>query len=328
MAIDLHAHYVPAALAHRLRERTSIPRIEAATGGGERIVMPVGSLAFSEVYVDPVARLAFMERAGVTRQVLSLPGLFGIDSLPVDQAAPLTRLFNDELAALCRLHPQHFSGLAALPLADMALAVAELRRTRLELGLIGAILPIDAFLSVDDAQKMHPLFDAGESMGVHFFIHPGRRAGAEPPVADSAGDNEMARRALAVQAGVGEAMVTLLLSDFLEPYRNVSVQVANLGGTFPAVVERMDHTARLRTPDAVLPSTRAQRVWVDCASLGPRAIEQAVAIFGAGKVVVGTDCPIFDTGYTLASIREARLSEAERDLILDRNAQALLARFC
>ena len=327
MTIDLHAHYVPAALAHRLRDRTSIPRIEAAAGGGERLVMPVGSLAFSAVYGDPVARLAFMGRAGVARQVLSLPGLFGIDSLPALQAAPLTRLFNDDLAGLCRQHPQHFSGLASLPLADMALAVAELRRARLELGLIGAILPIDAFLSLAEAQKMQPLFDAGEALGVHFFIHPGRRTGAEPPV-DRAPDHEMARRALAVQAGVGEAMVTLLLSDFLEPYRKVSVQVANLGGTFPAVVERMDHTARLRTPGAVLPSSRARRVLVDCASLGPRAIEQAVAVFGADRVVVGTDCPIFDTGYTLASIHEARLSEAERDLILDRNAKALLARFC
>ncbi len=71
---------------------------------------------------------------------------------------------------------------------------------------------------------------------------------------------------------------------------------------------------------------RARRVWVDCASLGRRAIEQAVAVYGADRVVLGTDCPIFDTDRTLAGIRDASLSEAERELVLTRNAAALLER--
>lgn len=324
MAIDLHAHYVPPALAARLRERAAAPRIEA-TGSGERLVMPVGTLAFSPSFVDPALRIVSMAETGIARQLLSLPGLFGIDSLPARESAPLLRLFNDDCAALCRRFPQRFAGLAALPLADMPAAVAELRRARTDLGLLGAILPIDAFVSLREAQKMQPLFDAGNALGAHFFIHPGRRAGAGAPP-PPASDNDMARRALTVQAEVGEAMVTLLLSDFLEPYRNVRVQVANLGGTFAATVERMDHMVLQRTPGAALPSSRARRVWVDCASLGPRAIEQAVAVYGADRVLLGTDCPIFDTAHTLAGIREARLSEAERELVLTANAAALLER--
>jgi predicted TIM-barrel fold metal-dependent hydrolase len=285
MATDLHAYYLPPALVAQLRLRQLAPRIEAA-GASERLVMPIGTLAFSKQYVDPALRLALMDRAGVKRQMLSLPGLFGVDSLPVHEAAPLVRLFNDDCAALCRLHPTRFVGLAALPMADMAAAVAELQRARRELGLAGAILPIDSFTSVQEAQKLQPLFEAGDALGAHFFIHPGRTPHAGPPPV-STRDHEMARRALAVQADVGEAMVTLLLSDFLDPYRNVTVQVANLGGTFPAVVERMDHTAQVRTPGAVLPSSRARRVWVDCASLGRRAIEQAVAVYGADRIVLG-----------------------------------------
>ena len=324
MAIDLHAHYLPSALVERLRGRKQVPRIEA-NGAGERLVMPIGTLSFSACYVDPSLRISLMDRAGVTHQLLSLPGLFGVDSLPAYEAAPLVRLFNDDCAALCRRYPKYFSGLAALPLADMAAAVAELHRARRQLGLVGAILPIGAFASLQEAQKLEPLFEAGDTLGAHFFIHPGRTPQAGPPSVVNL-DHEIARRALAVQADVGEAMVTLLLSNFLDPYRNVSVQVANLGGTFPAVVERMDHMVQLRTPDAFLPSSRTRRVWVDCASLGQRAIEQAVVVYGADRVVLGTDCPIFDTDRTLAGIREARLSEAERELILMRNAAALLER--
>ena len=326
MAIDFHAHWVPAALANELRARSGkMPRIETVAGGGERLVMPIGTLGFNEHYVDPGLRLAFMDQCGIERQLLSLPGLFGVDSLPLAEAAPLVRLFNDATAELCRAHPERFTGLAALPLADMDAAIAELQRGRQQLGLIGAILPVDAFLSEALAAQLAPLFAVGNALGAHFFVHPGRRpdGGALPPPVP---DHDLARRALAVQHDVGEAMVTLLLSDFLDAYPHVSVHVANLGGTFPAVVERMDHMVSLRDPTRELPSARARRVWVDCSSLGARALEQAVGVFGADRVVLGTDCPIFDTARTLTAIRDARMSAAEREQVLTGNARALLAR--
>ena len=325
MGIDLHAHWVPPAVARELRAREgAVPRIEPVAGGGERLVMPIGSLAFDAHYVDPAQRLAFMDRIGIQRQMLSLPGLFGIDSLPLAEAAPLVRLFNDATAELCRAHPRRFSAVAALPLADMDAAVAELQRARRDLGFAGAILPVDAFLSEALAARMAPLFAAGNALGAHFFVHPGRRTdgGAPPPVPD----HDLARRALAVQHEVGEAMVTLLLSDFLDSYPQTTVQVANLGGTFPAVVERMDHMVSLRDPARELPSARARRVWVDCSSLGARALRQAVDVFGADRVVLGTDCPIFDTARTLVAVRDAGLGAAEREQVLTGNAQALLAR--
>jgi predicted TIM-barrel fold metal-dependent hydrolase len=67
-------------------------------------------------------------------------------------------------------------------------------------------------------------------------------------------------------------------------------------------------------------------VWVDCASLGPQALEQAVAVFGADRVVLGTDCPIFETDRTLAGIQRSRLSSADQAMVLHGNAAALLAR--
>jgi predicted TIM-barrel fold metal-dependent hydrolase len=326
MAIDLHAHWVPQTLADALRRRGgAVPRIEPAGEGGERLVMPIGTLAFHEQYVEPRLRLDFMDRHGIERQVLSLPGLFGIDSLAADEATPLVRLFNEASAELCGAHPGRFSALAALPLADMAAAVAELRRARQQPGCVGAILPVDSFLSQAQAAHMAPLFDAAASLGAHFFVHPGRGPG-RGPLPPAPPDHDLARRALAVQHEVGQAMVTLLLSDFLDGWPGVTVQVANLGGTFPAVVERMDHMMRLRNPSGTLPSSRARRVWVDCSSLGARSLEQAVGVFGADRVVFGTDCPIFDTGATLAAIRDARLSGKEREQILAVNARELLAR--
>ena len=100
----------------------------------------------------------------------------------------------------------------------------------------------------------------------------------------------------------------------------------SLGGTFPAVLERMDNMPQLRDPSRALPSSRARRVWVDCSSLGTQAIQQAAAVFGADRVVLGTDFPIFNGDRTLTSIRQSRLSDVDKESIIHDNAASLLSR--
>jgi predicted TIM-barrel fold metal-dependent hydrolase len=330
MTIDMHVHYFPEALVEAMRRRDSAPCIQVTAEGEERRLLPAGNtLPYRATEdTDMEARLAFMDKMSVQRQVLSLGLLFGVHCLPLEEGAPLARIFNDDLSSLCQRYPEQFSGIALLPLADMATATDELSRARSDLGLIGAILPANAFTDLAQAQKVRPLFDAAQRLGAHLFIHPGLRPDEFPPRNTSGkprfDDNALPRLALQVQANLASAMVTLLFSDFLDPYPNVTVQVANLGGTLPMVIERMDHAAKLRTPDDPLPSSRTDRIYVDCASLGPNAIETAVAVYGANRVVLGTDCPIFRTDWTIDAIRGTRLGSEDRELILSGNAQALL----
>ena len=329
MSVDMHAHYLPFELAERLRQRDVAPCLVTLENGSEQLRMPIGTLAFNAGYTDITQRLSFMDQSGIQRQLLSLPGLFGIDSLPYGEAAPLTRIFNDDVAGVCRHHPTRFAGLAALPLADMQAAVTELRHARESLGLLGAVLPVNAFLTTKQLEALRPLFEAGNELGAHFFIHPGPRpdevAAASAPRQETY-DYGMARRALAVQAEVGEAMATLMLSTFLDAYPNITVQIANLGGTFPAVIERIVHMTRLRAPEAELPSARKPGVYVDCASLGPAALTLAAHVYGADRIVLGTDCPIFDTIETLAAVRDAQLTADQREAICSGNAAAILSR--
>ncbi len=331
MTIDLHTHYVSPALANALRKRTVPPLIETLADGSERFHLPVGFLQFGPEYIDMDARIAFMDGLGIKKQMLSFPGLFGVDSLAINEAEPLLIPFNDDLAALCKKHSDRFCGLAALPFADMDRAVAEYIRARTKLGLIGAILPNNAFLSIAEAEKFKPIFKAAQEYGGHLFIHPGRRPdqvpadpGKAPPFPFP--DTVLHRQALSVQHDVANCMATLLFSDILDAYPDVSIHVANLGGTLPMVVERMDHVISLRTDGEPLPSSRLRRVHVDCSSLGPRSIEIAVAMYGADRIVFGTDCPIFRTDWSLEAVRAAKLSELEREQILYRNAEALLAK--
>tara|TARA_B100000214_G_scaffold339517_1_gene285355 strand:- start:50 stop:919 length:870 start_codon:yes stop_codon:yes gene_type:complete len=282
----------------------------------------------SDAYYDMNARLSYMDMLGVNRQILSFPGLFGVDSLPIGDCADLLAGFNDHVAGIAGARPTRFSGLAALPLADMDEAVREYRRARLDLGLVGAILPVNLLVSVDHAASLAPVFAAAQELGGHLFVHPGRRADEVPPAGTAQKpspyvDNISARLALAVQDRCAAAMVTLVFSDFLEAYPDVSLHVANLGGTLPMVVERMDQVTLTRTPGDSAPSSFLRRVHVDCSSLGPRAIEIAAAFYGADKILFGSDCPIFMTDWSLDAVANTRLCDADKHAIREGNAARL-----
>ncbi len=329
MPVDVHTHYLPDALVQALREREQAPRI-VAVEGEERLIMPAGHLVFSRDYVDMDKRLSFMDEVGVDAQLLSLAGLFGIDSLPAAEAAPLCRLFNDDAATLMKSHPKRFGCVAALPFADMEAVLAEYRRAWTELGLIGAILPMNYFDSLESAQALRPLFDLADDLGGHLFLHPGPRPDQRRDLAGEMApahkDNLLERAALDVQHRVAQAMVTLLMTDFLDGYANLTLHAANLGGTLPAVVERMDHMTIVRAPNAPLPSSRLKRVMIDCSSLGTETIEFAAKFFGPEHIMLGTDCPIFRTDRTMAAIQATDLSAADKESMLHGNAARMLSK--
>jgi predicted TIM-barrel fold metal-dependent hydrolase len=108
----------------------------------------------------------------------------------------------------------------------------------------------------------------------------------------------------------------------------VTVVVHNLGGNIPYEVERMDHRSLLDTPEEELPSSRFRRakVYVDCNSFGPRAIEAAVSLYGAERIVCGTDGSEFGCDWTRKALADAQIGEEAREQILHRNAAAMVAR--
>lgn len=328
MAIDFHAHFIAPKLMEMLEARQNDPRITHGTSGS-LYHMPVSTLPYASAYYDMEERIEYLDHVGMETQVLSLPGLLGIDYLPIDQSLPMIKVSNDHLAAQSDKYKGRIVALAALPLADVSAMLDELKRCVEEFGFLGAILPNNSFLSLEYANALKPLFDYANEKKLHFFVHPGWRAD-EYPVYDTRPNDPdellIARGALGVQHSISLAMITLLYTDFLDQYPNMTVHMANLGGTFPMVVERMHHTVEARFPDANMPPSRKNNLYVDTSSLGPRAIELAVEIYGIDKIVVGTDTPIFSAQTGLRAIQDTRLSVDEKEQILRTNALRLLSR--
>src|SRR6202140_1308118 len=329
--IDMHAHWRPAEVADALRARTREPRILRNQDGVEVLKAGrMGEAPIAEAFDDVDFHLGRMDRQGVEVSVLSLLGSFcWIEAQPLDVSGPLCRRVNDRLSAICEEHPGRFAAYAALPLVVIAAAAAELDRALGLPGMIGAQIPGNPFLTRDDAEAMRPLMEVANRHRAVLFIHHGPRPGdAFPKVA---GDTDKARRRngpLDMQASLSSVMVTLSLTDYLADYPDVAIQVHNLGGNIPYEVERMDHRSLLDTPEEELPSSRVRKakVYVDCNSFGPRAIEAAVGLYGAERIVCGTDGTEFGCDWTRKALAEAQIAEEAREQILHRNAAAMLPR--
>jgi predicted TIM-barrel fold metal-dependent hydrolase len=328
--IDVHAHWRPAELIDAMRARTKEPRIMRNQDGVEVVKSRIGEEPVSTAFDDVEFHLARMDRQGVSTSVLSLLGAYcWIESQPVEVSLPLCRMVNDALSGLCQKNQGRFNAFAALPLVDMSAAAAELERALALPGVVGAQVPGNGFLTKKDAENMRPLLEVANRHRAIVFIHHGPLPGDTFPKV--AGDTDNARRrngTLDMQASLSSVMVTLCLTDYLAPYTDATVVVHNLGGNIPYEIERMDHRSLLDSVKEELPSARFRRakVFVDCNSFGPGAIEAAVRLYGAERIVCGTDGTEFGCEWTSKALADAQIGEDARAKILHQNAAALMSR--
>jgi predicted TIM-barrel fold metal-dependent hydrolase len=328
--IDMHAHWRPAEAADALRARTREPRILRNQAGVEVLATRMGEQELAEAFDEVDFHLARMDRQDVETSVLSVLGSFcWIESQPLEISGPLCRAVNDRFSEICQKHPGRFAAFAALPLVDMNAAAAELERALDLPGVVGAQLPGNYFLTRKDAETVRPLFAVANHRHATLFIHHGPRPGDQFPKVG--GDTDNARRrngTLDMQASLSSVMVTLCLTDVLADYPDATVVVHNLGGNIPYEIERMDHRCLLDTPNEELPSSRFRKakVYVDCNSFGPHSIEAAVRLYGAERIVCGTDGTEFGCDWTRKALDEADIGDEARQQILHGNAAALLAR--
>ena len=328
--IDMHAHWKPAEVADALRARDREPRVLVRPDGVEVLKTRMGEEPLAEAFDDVDFHIQRMDRQGVSVSVLSLLGSFcWIEAQPLAVSGPLCRQVNDRLSAICAENPGRFAAFAALPLTDIDAAAAELERAMALPGMMGAQLPGNLFLTRADAEAARPLLAVAHRLKAVLFIHHGPRPGDSFPKVGGETDNARRRNGtLDMQASLSSVMVTLCLTDLLAEYPDATVVVHNLGGNIPYEVERMDHRCLLDTPREELPSARFRkaRVFVDCNSFGPRAIEAAVAVYGADRIVCGTDGSAFGVDWTRNALEEARIGADEREMILVGNAAGMLGR--
>lgn len=331
MTIDMHAHWSPQELLEAFRARTTPPHVVTGDDGVEVLVSRRGRQPLTGMFAfdDLDRRLAEMDRQGITTGVLSLFGPHQwIERLPVEESLPLVRLFNDGVSKICAEHEGRFAAYASLPQADMDAAVAEFDRAMALPGIIGAIVPGNAFRTYEDAQGYRPILAAANRHRAVLFVHWGPRPGDEWPRVTPSTDNFIRRLGVQdMQANLSSCTITLTMTDLLDAYPDANIHIHNFGGNIPFELERMDHRNYIDSPEEPLPSTRLRRpnLWYDCNSFGPKAIEMGVAAYGADRILFATDGTEFGCEWSAKAIAETSLSPEEQRRILHENAAALLS---
>ncbi|MGI4835889.1 MAG: amidohydrolase family protein [Janthinobacterium lividum] len=242
-------------------------------------------------------RLALMDAAGVTVQVLSVSGP-GAQLLPPDEGPAFARAYNDQLAAAIARHPGRFRGFAHLPLTNPAAAAAELARTVREHRFVGALLMgTTEGLFLDDA-RFTPLLAEAEALGVPLYLHPG-----VPPAPVRSVYYER------LPAGLGERLsmagfgwhaetavhvLRLILSGTLETYPRLKLLIGHMGEMLPVMMARIDNTmpqAATKLPRTVAQTLRDQ-VYITTSGIFTRPpLAAALATFGLANILFSIDYP-------------------------------------
>lgn len=325
MLIDTHTHFLTEGMLAALRDRKDPPYVERVQNGVEILRSRETSFTFTAEHFDPDTRIAYMNRIGLDAQVLSFPAGRGLDILPGIDGVDLVRRYNDDLAAYCRSHAGRFAGIGGLPYADIREAARELRRLRSELGLAGAVVPAGYFRSEAGVADLAPVLEAAEDVGALLMIHPSPRVGDSP--APRFADNTMHRvSTVELFSSLAHVMVTLLCSAQLDGMRNLTLHVIDLGGSALMLYERMHQMEAVRLSAPTMRMDRMERIVFDTSSLGAHALEHAVSVYGAKRIMLGTDYPYFPNVDSVVALARAQISESDRAQISSGTICALLDR--
>ena len=291
-AIDVHTHVVPQEFPRYLGTAIDVPWPSMAPAHAcHRHVMVSGKVyrTVSHQCWDCTVRQQDMQRLGIGRQVLSpMPELLSY-WFPAQDGAAICRFLNETIASMVSEAPSAFVGLAAVPLQDVSLAIAELDHAVHTLGLRGVEIAGNINEDVIGHPKFLPFFEAAVAWGAAVFVHPLRPAGLNRLVGPPA-----LEQAVAFPGETGLAAASMITGGTLAKLPGLRIAYSHGGGSFQALLPRMQH-AWSQLPGLreqfIEPATAARSMYYDDLVYDAATIRRLVDVFGATQVMVGTDYP-------------------------------------
>ncbi len=323
MIVDVHSHVFPERFLAALDRAGAPYGAKVETRGTERIVWssPRQRSVIGPVFWDVAERLAALDRWGITTQALSLspPMLYWA---PADVGRELAAVFNDEVAAISRAHPDRFLAFATLPLQDVASAVAEAERAA-RAGCRALYVGTNVNGLYLDDPSFAPLWECAVRHRLPVFTHP----------LNNAGEKRMSEWHLGNSIGnPGEtalAAARLVMAGVLDRLPDLDLVLAHGAGSLAFLLGRLDHSYAVRDEvKSVLrrpPSAYLRRFYADTITHSDGALAFLIGAAGPDRLLLGTDLP-----YDMADADPARrlrrlaLPPADTAAIESANAARLL----
>lgn len=299
-AIDVHAHYLPAAYRRALTE-----------AGIER---PDGFPYVPEW--DAATAAATMDELGVATALTSISSP-GVDlGAPVDTVR-LARAVNEEGAEAARAHPGRLRLVASLPLPDVGAALAEAAYAFDVLGADGVVLLTNYRGLYLGDPAFEPVMDELDRRGALAILHP-----TSPPGADQVSLGRP-RPMIEFPFDTTRAVSNLILGGSLARHPAIRVVVPHVGAALPALADRMQGfmNAFARGGEPVDVRGALRRLWFDVAGDPlPGALPALIDMVGPDRVLYGSDLPFAPA----AAAARTAAALGEHHELMRRNALALL----
>jgi 6-methylsalicylate decarboxylase len=331
---DVHAHYNPPEYFAEL------DRIGAI--GDLTILRALGHLWLPSARADtarPAARaegtgaaaldrrLAAMDAAGVDKQWISI-GAVQPYVRDADDATALAGMLNDAYREVVDVAAGRLGAFGTLPLPHVDRSVSAVAHVMDDLGFDGVALGASAQGVPIDDERFAPVWHALDERRAIVYLHPGASIVGVP----GAVDFHLAPDFVS-PAETAICLARLICAGVVERFPRVRIVAAALGGSVPFLARRFDHGLAQDAPEvlerlggSVLPWFR--RFWYDTSvTEEPGALRDAVALFGADRIVLGSDYARPGASMIAAVDFVARspyLDEEQKRLILDVTATSSL----
>jgi aminocarboxymuconate-semialdehyde decarboxylase len=325
LRIDFHSHYYPPRYLKELESlKEGLIRIENDESGQRQIIMWNTRIPIKREMWDLETQLSDMNKYGLDMKVLS-PANPWDALLEPEREASIIRIINEEIAWAVKKYPEKFIGLATLPYRNVEMALDEMDKAIINLGLKGLIMGTNIGGKSIDAPEFWPIYEKAERLDVPILVHPFMPRWLEGML------EYQLIPLMALPFETTLAIARLTLAGILEKYPNLKFVAAHLGGTLPYLLGRIDR-GYMMYPECKVnitkpPSEYLKGIYLDTVSLHSPSLLCAYSYWGAEKLLFGTDYPYeWGTFEVIKSIQELELSREEDKKILGENANKLLFR--
>ncbi len=269
-------------------------------------------------------RLDDFEDMGLALQAISpMPELLSYWMAAPD-AAQLLRYLNEQIGSMVAESSGRLAGLGAVPLQDLDLALAELRRLMETPGFAGVEIGSNVNGAPIGDLRFDAFFEACESLGAAVFVHALRPTGMDrlvgpPPL----------QQVLAYPSDVGLAAASVLTTNLIERRPSLRIAFSHGGGTLAMLLPRLEQACTvfpaLKEGIVNSPTAQARKLFYDTLVFDAPTLQHLVAKFGASQLMVGTDYPFnFHDPAPVVRIGQADFDDATKQMLLHLNAKRFL----
>ena len=323
LKIDTHSHIIP----------KHLPRFTEKFGYGDFIYldhhragsanMMKGNVFFREIQAncwDPVLRIdEYAQNHTQVQVVCTIPVMFSYWAKPKD-CLELSRFLNDDLARVCKEHPENLVGLGTIPMQSAELAVQELQRIKEECHFPGVQIGSNINNINLNEPQFDPIWRACEELDLCVLVHPW----------DMMGKRYMERYWLpwlvGMPAETSRAICSMIFGGVFERFPRLRVCFAHAGGSFLVTIGRIEHGYRCRPDLVAIDNDRNPReylgsFWVDSITHDIATLRYVMDTVGSNRVVIGSDYPFPLGDLTIgALVDEMRLPPQDKKNIYHASA--------